>query len=144
MGAATIRNLEVRPWAIEPRAEGVLLRLGAERIALADIAAYEAAEHHERDLDGQVLGFSAYLLLACAFLLGVVVEGWRTRFLIAVALFVGIGLASGLEALQLKRIRVFRLRIAARSGRTLTFTTAREAEIKALVGALEAAGIARA
>lgn len=126
-----------RPWDVT--GDGTL-RIGARRLALADIQGFEATAHQERDFLASLFNYVAYLAVATVMLVLVVQAGARDRFLLVTLFFVVVGAASLLDIARTSRIGFYRLRIRTTQG-PLDFTSADAGEVDRLIAALRRAGI---
>jgi Family of unknown function (DUF6232) len=125
-----------RPWDIT----GGTLRIGRQRVRLADVQGASPIAREERDFLASLLNYSAYLIFAGIFMVLVVQAGWRERFLLATIFFAIVGFTSILDVGLATRVRLYRLRIALADGGSLDFTTADAGEVDRLTLALRQAG----
>ena len=126
-------NVDVRPWEI---VDG-RLRVGARTVALSDVRAHSWSIIGERDRDGHWMLVAVFGIMAWIFLFGVFEIGWRTRFLMGVALAVLILLTAIEDIWRSRRIEMHQIDIRLASGDRLVFSTGNPAEAGALVAALD-------
>ena len=135
-----------RPWDITADATSGAngtLRIGQQRLRLADIQGISRGATQERDFLGSLLNYSAYLAVAGIFMILVVQAGWRERFLLATIFFAIVGFTSLIDIVLSSRIRLYRLTIVTNDGRNVGFVTADAAEADRLTAALHAAMTSR-
>ena len=121
-------------WGIErPARNGAsaVLRVGAKRLAIADIRSISREVAAERDINGLIFMGAAFMFASVFFMVGVIDGGWRERFLIAAAIFFGLAFVSLTESFGIRPVRYVRLRIATASG-DVVFTTPDQADADAL------------
>ena len=138
-------NNSNRPWEIigDAGRGTATLRIGHQRVALADVREISRDATRERDFLGCLLNYSAYLIVAAIFMILVVQAGWRERFLLATVFFAIVGTTSLIDIGLSTRIQLYRLTIATGDGQTIDFITAEAAEADRLTEALTAAIRAR-
>ncbi len=117
-----------------------ILRIGEQRLRVADIRTVALTASQERDFLGSLLNFSAYLIVAGVFMVLALQGGWRERFLLATLFFAIVGLTSLIDITLATPIRLFRLRITTADQHTVDFTSADAREVDALMVALQRAG----
>jgi Family of unknown function (DUF6232) len=120
-------------------ADGVL-RIGQQRVRVADIRGVAFDATIERDFLGSMLNYSAYLIVAAIFMVLVVQAGWRERFLLSTIFFAIVGFTSLVDIGLATRIKLYRLRIATADGGAFDFVSADGAEVDRLAAALRRAG----
>ena len=130
-----------RPWEIigDVGRGTATLRIGHQRVALADVREISPDATRERDFLGSLFNYSAYLIVAAIFMVLVVQGGWRERFLLATVFFAIVGATSLIDIGLSTRIQLYRLTIATGDGQTIDFTTADAAEADRLTATLTAA-----
>lgn len=114
------------------------VRVGARLIDPRDVTGIEAYGVDERDIDGQIFGFALFLLAATVVAIGVLVFGWRERFLIFTALVGGIGFMSLQDVFLTRPVRVWRLAVRLRDGEMVLFTHPDAQEVTRLRRLLDA------
>lgn len=114
------------------------VRIGARTFDPRQIRSVTRQARAERDNIGLLALAAISLLAAAAIANGVVVSGWRPRFLIAALLLGGFGLASAWEAHRATTQRYTRIKIETHDGEIL-FATADAAEADALQAVLASA-----
>ena len=122
-------------WGIEPTptgGQGAILRLGRDRVSVADIRSIEREYETDRDIGGLSAMGGVFLLASTWLIIGVCEWGWRTRFLIGAVILLALSFVSLTETLSIGQVRFVRLRIATRD-RDVVFTTANAADAEALL-----------
>ncbi len=114
------------------------VRIGARAFDPRQIRSVSRQALAERDNVGLLAVAAISILAAVVIANGVVVSGWRPRFLIAALLLGGFGLASAWEAHRATTQRYTRLKIETCEGEIL-FATANAAEADALQAVLASA-----
>ena len=127
------------PWEITGGREAEL-RVGEQRVRLADIHRVSRTANEERDFLANLLNYSAYLTVAAAFLVLVVQAGWRERFLLSTLFFAIVGCTSLIDIGRANRIRLYRIRIITADKQAIDFVSAKAEEVDALFAALRRAG----
>ena len=128
-----------RPWDLNGGADA-MLRIGQQRLRVADIRGVSIVANSERDFSPSLLNYSAYLTVAAIFMILVVQAGWRERFLLATLFFAIVGFTSLIDIGLATRIKLYRLRIATADGGAVDFVSADAAEVDRLAAALRRAG----
>lgn len=113
--------------------------IGARVVARDAITTIGVVHQSERDIDGQILNFSIYLLIAAAFLIAVVEMGWQSRFLLATGFFAAVGLMSMVDVILANRITYWRIDVGLTSGETVTLAVHSEAQRDRWLAYLQAA-----
>lgn len=135
------RRAANNPWDISGAGTtAAVLRIGSRRVALADIRGYELSARQERDIQGGMLNYSAYLTVAAIFMVLVVQAGWRERFLLATGFFAIVGFTSIADIVRANRIRLYRMKLMLGDGGTAEFVSADPVQVDSLVFALRRAG----
>jgi len=118
------------------------VQIGAHAVDADAVTSLAAYGREDRDDDGQLLGFCIYLIAATLVAVGVLVMGWRERFLIFTVLIGGIGFMCLHDVLLAKPVRVYCLDIGLADGRRITFIHPDEREVARLEAWLEPAAAA--
>jgi hypothetical protein len=130
-----------RPWDLDlSGGADAILRIGQQRLRVADIRGLSIVAHSERDFLGNLLNYSAYLIVAGIFMILVVQAGWRERFLLSTLFFAIVGFTSLIDIGLATRIKLYRLRIATVDGGAVDFVSADAGEVDRLAAALQRAG----
>lgn len=133
MTATTVPAVDAPPmtWSVVGRdAQGAArVQIGAHRIDASEVAGLTAYGRDDRDIDGPLLGFSAYLIAATLVAIGVFVMGWRERFLLFTGLISAISLMSLQDVFLTRPIRTYCLEIRLLDGRRVTFVHPDAAEV---------------
>jgi hypothetical protein len=121
-------------WELEP---GGMLRLGFDRVRLADVAGYEAEEVRERDIGGRMT--IALALMAVGILVAICVFqfGARGRYLIIPGFVMVFGWTSIVETFSTSVIRYARLRLVTSGGEEVVFTSSKVEDVAAIAGILD-------
>lgn len=144
MGKTIVKGEPPPRWGLLEQPDGEQRRVlwfGAHRISLDDIQSVDAEEVRERPLPGLLLGANIFLAVALIFAFGVFESGWRERFLLGAFILTLLGIAGLYESTKISAQRFFEIRIATRGHGVVTFASADEAEVHALLGALAGAGV---
>jgi hypothetical protein len=100
-----------------------MLRVGARAVPVSEVCGVIGSAEHERDPKPAFATLAVFGLIACAFLVGVVDMGWRTRFLVGAVCFGAIGLAALNDITWLTRRGIYRVEVLLRSGESLRYAT---------------------
>ncbi|MFM9943151.1 MAG: DUF6232 family protein [Hyphomicrobiaceae bacterium] len=128
-----------RPWEIRASAadgSGGWLRIGHRAFALRDIVGVGSTARTEPNIDGHLVMIVGFMLAGLAFVLPVVMNLARTRFLMGGVLFIGIGVMGVTEIVRRRSATLYRLEIRFRDGTRAEFATAEPKEFLALQAAL--------
>jgi Family of unknown function (DUF6232) len=128
-----------RAWDITGDRDAVL-RIGQQRLRLADIHGVTLAAGQERDFLASLLTCTMYLLVAGVFLILVLLGGWRDRFLLATSFFAVVGLTSVVDICLATPVKLYTLRITTGDAGVVDFTSADAMQVDALMLALQRAG----
>ena len=129
-----------RPWEIRASpadGSGGWLRIGHRAYALQDVAGVQASCDVEPNVDGHLLMIAAFMATGVGFVLPVIMNLARTRFVLGGVLFIGIGLMGLTEVLRRRSLRLYKLEIRLRDGTSTEFATADPREALALQAVLQ-------
>ncbi len=136
---------ELLPAGRSP-ALGELLRLGDRAVPVVEIRGFVASTEHERDGKPALVTVAVFVAAALLFLIGVADIGWRTRFLVATAVFGGIALTALNDLFWMTETGLFRVEILTTSGETIRYTTvdgAAHMRLMTVLGAIVGANSAK-
>lgn len=129
-----------RPWEIRASAadgSGGWLRIGHRAFALRDIIGVSSVARIEPNVDGHLAMIAGFMVAGLAFVLPVVLNLARSRFLMGAAVFITIALMGVTEIVRRRPATLYRLEIRLRDGTRTEFATADPNEFLALRLALE-------
>lgn len=129
---------EITPPVFTPGL-GAMLRIGARAVPISQIRGFIGSDDREVDIKPALATLIVFGVAAMFFLLGVLDIGWRARFLVAFALFVGIALSALHDMAWLTTSGLYRVEVLTASGETLRYTTIEAAEQERLLAALDKA-----
>jgi len=116
------------PWQVtSPR-----ISVGPYRIDTDDVLGCMTTAVSQRQTRGKLLTLCLFLAWALIILVAVLGFGWQTRFLLAAIVLAVIGIITGLETMRAGPQLHWRLDIALRGGRRISFATTNKADAEAL------------
>jgi hypothetical protein len=127
-------------WDVASLHNPHIVAVGPYRLAPHDIQGCSMTTVTERDTAGRVWTLALFVTGAIVITLGVLELGWQTRFLIGSGVLCVIAMMSAVEALKLKPITHWRLDIALKGGRRLSYATASRTDAEALTAQLNSLG----
>jgi hypothetical protein len=95
--------------------------IGGTRYDLADVVSYEVEAEEERDCAGQILCCAIYGVSASVMLIAMVIGGLDWKFIIGVVFVAAIALMCLADALAVKPVTIYRLRMLMSDGRSAVF-----------------------
>lgn len=104
------------------------IRFGRHWLALEDVRSFDIRAHRERHCRGSAATVLLATVAAMIFAVGVIENGWRTRFWLGCVVCALIALSAVLDAFRTTPIVLYRFDIQLTSGKQLTYTTADAAE----------------
>ena len=122
--------LKYRPWQLDPSSRQ--LRIGEQRLSLADVADFSAGETYEPNVAGHLLAVTVFMGAGAMFVILVATTLAAPKFLIAAGLLLAIGASAFGEVTRSRCMHVHWVDIRLKNGATVRFTSDSPAETQAL------------